>query len=81
MSRHLRTIRLVLLTVFCVTAFSLGGGKNLLASSCGSPTYNPNGVWYWACGWSSSDLCSDGTVQMWCDDDCYFYHNMQNGGS
>lgn len=80
MLRRTRGIRLPLLTLFLVTAFVFGGGKALLASSCGSPRYDPRGIWYWACGWSGSDLCSDGTVQTWCDDDCYYSHGLPYGG-
>ncbi len=79
MLRRTRSIRLPLLTLFLITTFVFGGGKALLASSCGSPRYDPSGVWYWACGWSGSDLCTDGTVQAWCDSDCYAYFGIDSG--
>jgi hypothetical protein len=64
------------------TGIRCGGGssKECRGVECGTLYYSPNGVYYWGCGWFSSDPCSDGSLANSCDSTCVQAHN-DNGGN
>jgi hypothetical protein len=50
------------------TALVLGPAREAMASSCFDiSSGSGNTVWLWACGWFSSNPCSDGTVEDICN--------------
>jgi hypothetical protein len=71
MLRHTKWMKRGAFVLLLTTALVLGPAREAMAFPCSNYSSGPGQtVWIWACGWFSSDPCSDGTAAdicgYWC---------------